>query len=288
MKKNQPPNPPPKNENGSPSREQRQARDFSTIKGNGAENEINSSLPSVSLFTHFDDKTPTTRSLEEVMWMVSTSTTYLPLVEEIRAIEKRIKGIREEDEYWYECEGAAMVVELEAKKKGMKANLPFVTFGGVFSGGRKLANGHYVVPFYSERKVVELDGNGTVVREVPVAGNPSGIAPLRNGHWVVTNGDGHQVLEIAPDGKTVWQLSENVLTGNPIRFAIGVQRLPNGNTVFCNWLGHGHIGKNPHVYEVTPDKQLVWSYEDHQLFKSISQIQVLDEVALGKPWELER
>lgn len=165
---------------------------------------------------------------------------------------------------------------------------PKVGTHGQFRGGRKLANGHYVVPFYSERKVVELDGNGTVVREVPVAGNPSGIAPLLNGHWVVTNGDGHQVLEIAPDGKTVWKLSENDLTGNPIRFAIGVQRLPNGNTVFCNWLGHGHIGKNPHVYEVTPGKQLVWSYADHQLFKTISQIQVLDEVALGKPWELER
>ena len=80
-----------------------------------AENEINSSLPSVSLFTQRDDKTPTTISLEEVMWTISTSTTHLPLVEEIRAIEKKIKGIREEDEYWYECEGSSMVVELEAK-----------------------------------------------------------------------------------------------------------------------------------------------------------------------------
>ena len=165
---------------------------------------------------------------------------------------------------------------------------PKVGTHGQFRGGRKLANGHYVVPFYSERKVVELDGNGTVVREVPVAGNPSGIAPLRNGHWVVTNGDGHQVLEIAPDGKTVWQLSENDLTGNPIRFAIGVQRLPNGNTVFCNWLGHGHIGENPHLYEVTPDKQLVWSFADHAHFKAVSQVQILDEGSLAKPWELER
>jgi hypothetical protein len=51
--------------------------------------------------------------------------------------------------------------------------------------------------------------------------------------------------------------------------------LPNGNILLCNYLGHGHIGKNPHLYEVTRDKQLVWSYADHGLFKTINQVQVL-------------
>jgi P4 family phage/plasmid primase-like protien len=153
-KQNQPPNPPPKNENGSPSREQRQARDFSTIKGNGAENEINSSLPSVSLFTHLDDKTPTTISLEEVMYMVANpSEKTRKLVEEIRAIEKKIKGIREEDEYWYECEGSAMVVELEARKKKVKRGLSYVTFGGVFLGGHQLAH----LSTYSKILICDFD-----------------------------------------------------------------------------------------------------------------------------------
>jgi len=131
---------------------------------------------------------------------------------------------------------------------------PKVGTHGQFRGGRKLANGHYVVPFYSERKVVELDGNGTVVREVPVAGY-DGIAPLRNGRWVVTNGDGHQVQEI-----TLTETGADEAVAIKYVLAIGVQRLPNGNTVFCNWLGRGHLGKNPHLYEVTPDKQLVWSF----------------------------
>jgi outer membrane protein assembly factor BamB len=165
---------------------------------------------------------------------------------------------------------------------------PAVRTHGQFRGGRKLANGHYVVPFLSERKVVELDGNGNVVREVPVPGFPSGVVALPNGNWLVANGDGHQVLEIAPDGKTVWQLNENDLPGNPIRWAIGTQRLPNGNTVFCNWLGHGHIGENPLLYEVTPERKLVWSFADHAHFKAISQIQILDAGVLGKPWEIQR
>ena len=165
---------------------------------------------------------------------------------------------------------------------------PKVGTHGQFRGGRKLANGHYVVPFMSERKVVELDGEGNVLREVPVPGFPHGVVPLRNGNWIVTNGDGHQVLEIGTDGKPLWQLSENDLPGNPIRLTVGTQRLPNGNTIICNWLGHGHFGENPHLYEVTAEKKLVWSFADHAQFRAISQVQILDEGVLVKPWEVSR
>jgi hypothetical protein len=165
---------------------------------------------------------------------------------------------------------------------------PKVGTHGQFRGGRKLPNGHYVVAFMSERKVEEVDGEGRVVRSIPVTGFPHGVVPLPSGNWVVTNGDGHQVLEIDPEGKTVWQLNEKDLPDNPLRLTVGTQRLPNGNTVICNWLGHGHFGKNPHLYEVTADKKLVWSFADHAHFRAISQVQILDEGVLGKPWETSR
>ncbi|NCQ30424.1 MAG: hypothetical protein GW802_23905, partial [Armatimonadetes bacterium] len=59
-------------------------------------------------------------------------------------------------------------------------------------------------------------------------------------------------------------------------FVAGVQRLPNGNTVVCNWLGHGFIGNGTHLFEVTPDKQVVWKVDDHKLFKAIAGVQILD------------
>ena len=64
--------------------------------------------------------------------------------------------------------------------------------------------------------------------------------------------------------------------GNPLRLMTGFQRLPNGNTVCCNYLGHGHLGAQPHVFELTPDKQVVWEFADHAHFKTINQIQLLD------------
>jgi len=56
----------------------------------------------------------------------------------------------------------------------------------------------------------------------------------------------------------------------------GCQRLPNGNTIFCNYLGHGHIGEQPMFFELTPDKKIVWSFRDDAHFKTINQIQLLD------------
>jgi hypothetical protein len=56
----------------------------------------------------------------------------------------------------------------------------------------------------------------------------------------------------------------------------GLQRLPNGNTVMANWLGHNQFGKAPHLIEVTPDKRVVWTFADHEAMKTVSSVQVLD------------
>jgi hypothetical protein len=79
----------------------------------------------------------------------------------------------------------------------------------------------------------------------------------------------------------IWEITENELPGNSLRLMAGCQRLPNGNTVFCNYLGHGHLGEQPHVFEVTRDKKIVWTFSDHEHFKTVNQIQVVD--APGDP-----
>ena len=145
-----------------------------------------------------------------------------------------------------------------------------------FRGTRKLANGHYLVCFKGEGKVVELDGDGKVLREVKVPGDPHEVVQLPNKNLLITCGDGHKVEEVDPQDKVVWELNENDLPGNPLRLMAGCQRLPNGNTLFCVYLGHGHIGEQPMVLEVTPDKKVVWEFADHAHFKTINQIQSLD------------
>ncbi|MEI6714140.1 MAG: hypothetical protein WCO60_10335 [Verrucomicrobiota bacterium] len=145
-----------------------------------------------------------------------------------------------------------------------------------FRGTRKLASGNYLVACKGESKVIEVTSEGKTVREIPVTGDPHEALPLPNGNILITCGDGHNVVEVAPDGKTVWELNENDIPGTPLRLMAGANRLPNGNTVFCVYLGHGHLGGQPQFMEITPDKKVVWQFDDHTHFRTINQIQVLD------------
>lgn len=178
-----------------------------------------------------------------------------------------------------EC-GPSRIIEVDRAGKIVKeiklATAPDVKLHNQFRGTRKLANGHYLVCFKGEGKVVELDGAGNVLREIKVPGDPHEVVPLAKGGLLVTCGDGHKVLEFDANGKITWELNENDLPGNPLRLMAGCQRLPGGNTVFCVYLGHGHLGEQPQVIEVTRDKKVVWQVADHAQFKTINQIQLLD------------
>ena len=145
---------------------------------------------------------------------------------------------------------------------------------------RVLADGHFLVAHYGDQVVKEYDATGQVVREIPAMGGPFQAIRLSNGNTVVSCGDrpgGSRVFEVDPHGRTVWQVQGEEVPGHSFKFMAGVQRLPNGNTLICNWLGHGQFGKSPHLLEVTPDKRPVWSFADHQALRTIAYAVLLDE-----------
>ncbi len=156
---------------------------------------------------------------------------------------------------------------------------------------RRLQNGHYLVTHYGAQVVKEYDSEGKVVQEIPAPSGPHSAFRLPNGHTVIACGDavkeGAKVFEVDADGKTVWSIASNELPGISFKFMTGLQRLPNGNTVMSNWLGHGNFGKAPHIIEVTPDKKVVWTFADHKTMRTISSIQILDvagDVTKGEIW----
>lgn len=180
-----------------------------------------------------------------------------------------------------EC-GPSRIVEVDREGKiarEIKLTLPppNVRRHDQFRGVRKTKDSHYFVCRKGEHIVEELDGDGKSLRQIKVPGDVHEAVPLPNGHLLVACGDGHKVIELDAAEKVVWELNENDLPGNPLRLMAGVQRLPNGNTILCNWLGHGHVGEEQaHCFEITPDKKIVWQFADHAHFKTINQIQLLD------------
>jgi hypothetical protein len=182
-----------------------------------------------------------------------------------------------------EC-NAGRLLELEPSGRIIKEIrlLPEGKDGGhaYMRNARQLENGHYLVTHYGEQVVREYDPSGKCVRTIPAAGGPHTAVRLPNGNTLISCGDmpgGSRVLEVDASGATVWEVKGDELPGVSLKFIAGLQRLPNGNTVICNWLGHGHFGKAPHLLEVTEDKRVVWSFADHQTMKTIASVQLLDE-----------
>jgi hypothetical protein len=150
---------------------------------------------------------------------------------------------------------------------------------GYMRNARCLANGNYLVAHYNAQVVREYDPQGRVVREIPAAGRPHSVCRLPNGNTLISCGDakgGARIFEVDPQGKTIWQAQGDELPGVSLKFVAGFQRLPNGNTVLANWLGHGQFGKAPQMIEVTPAKQVVWTFADTNTLKTVSSVQLLD------------
>ena len=155
---------------------------------------------------------------------------------------------------------------------------------------RRLADGHYLVTHYGEQVVREYDADGKVVCSIPAAGGPHSAARLPNGNTVISCGDlpgGARVFEVDPSGKVVWQVQGDELPGISLKFIAGFHRLPNGNTLIANWLGHGQFGKAPHLIEITPDKCVAWTSANHEKMRTVSSVQALDvkgDATRGEVW----
>jgi hypothetical protein len=166
---------------------------------------------------------------------------------------------------------------------------------------RRLANGHYLVAHYGLQVVREYDAGGKVVWQVAAPGGPHSAVRLPNGNTLIASADrdgaAARVFEVTPDGRTVWQVRGDELPGISLKFMAGLHRLPNGNTVMSNWLGHGPLGQAqgqtpqppqpPQLIEVTPDKRVIWTFADPATMKTISSVQILDvagDATAGTVW----
>lgn len=132
---------------------------------------------------------------------------------------------------------------------------------------RKLENGNYLVPHLLAFKVKEYTPQGDVVKEFATDAEDLGGREAKNwpftairlpsGNTVICLTNGNKVIEVDANGSVVWKITNEDLEGNPIDDACGGQRLSNGNTVIASY----HAKKGVKLLEVTPEKEIVWTYE---------------------------
>ena len=136
---------------------------------------------------------------------------------------------------------------------------------------RKLTNGNYLAPHLLAFAVKEYQPDGKVVSvfntDLPDLGGreaenwPFTAIRLENGNTLVTLTHGNKVVEFDANGKVVWKVTNADVRESPFVDPCGAQRLPNGNTVIASYGAQ----KGIKLFELTPDKTMVWRYEGHRV-----------------------
>jgi hypothetical protein len=139
---------------------------------------------------------------------------------------------------------------------------------------QRLDDGLTMVAESGNRRIVEVDRSGKIVREIPLTVNHPDphrdtrlARKLANGHYLVCHeGDG-AVREYDNDGKVVWSYTLD-LAGRPRSPGhgpeghgtelFGALRRENGNTIIAG-------GNNNRVVEVDMDGKIVWSLGHDEL-----------------------
>ncbi|MEQ8853485.1 hypothetical protein [Gimesia sp.] len=130
---------------------------------------------------------------------------------------------------------------------------------------RVLPNGHYIAPHLLDFAVKEYDPQSGAVLQVIATDDrgrekrdwPFTAIRLKNGNTLIACTNGNRIIETNPQGKIIWSMTNADLGENLFSDACGAQRLPNGNTVIASYRAKGDQVK---LFEVTPDKKVVWRY----------------------------
>ena len=178
--------------------------------------------------------------------------------------------------------GPARIIEVDASGKiqnGIPLTVDAPSTHSDTRNASKTATGSYLVAHERDGKVREYDAKGSVIweYEVPLFGREraGGHGPeafgnqlysavrLDNGNTLIGTGNGHSVIEVTPEKEIVWQLEQHDLEGITLAWVTQVERLSNGNTRLVNC----HAGpSNPQIIEVTPAKEVVWTFRDFDTF----------------------
>ena len=111
----------------------------------------------------------------------------------------------------------------------------------------------------------------------PTYPDPFGLILLSDENLLYSHRQG--VVKLDQTGQAVWELTPRDVPEAHICWLLGMQLLSDGNLVLANWLGHGQHGKGLPLFEITPQKDIVWTCDCTDLAAEPAAFQVLEEDA---------
>jgi len=157
-------------------------------------------------------------------------------------------------------------------------------------GARKNAAGEYFIVACYERRLIVLNADGSRKKIIDLATLPApltpkllhSVVPLDNGHLLVgTSYDGSFVM-LDENDRVIWSLSPQDLPELGIKYASGMHRLPNGNLI-CTTYNSAYP-----IFEITPDKQIVWKLKAAKAFGRPLNVQAVRMTENAANFELSK
>lgn len=143
-------------------------------------------------------------------------------------------------------------------------------------GIHKLPNGNILAGHEGEGAIREYAPDGKVVWEYTGVDMAGEARRLDNGNTLITCAVQKRMIEVTPDKKIVWEFKASDAPELNLTWVGSLQILPNGDYLVGNFI-RGQEGKGVHAFEVTHDKKVVWTFADHEHFRSIATIRAVDE-----------
>ena len=139
----------------------------------------------------------------------------------------------------------------------------------------KLENGHLLAAHEGDGAIREYDADGKVVWEYKNVENTGEALRLANGNTLIAGATQKRLLEVTPSGEVVWEFKASDAPELNLTWVSSLQLLKNGNYLVGNFL-RGQEGKGAHAFEVTREKKVVWTFTDHERFKSVTTVRAIE------------
>ncbi|MFI3268556.1 MAG: hypothetical protein R3Y51_07575, partial [Rikenellaceae bacterium] len=125
----------------------------------------------------------------------------------------------------------------------------------------KTKKGNYVVPISDTKRIVELDREGNLLKDVKLDYSSLYVTTDKNGDWIATTGHSGVIYKINSETgeKSMIVDSPDLGDGIKIEFGAGIIELKNGNYMLANWVGHNGNQKQPILIELDKEGKVVWT-----------------------------
>ncbi len=138
---------------------------------------------------------------------------------------------------------------------------------------RKQKDESYLVVHPGDKVIRQYDDKGVVIREIPTYAHTFAAQILPSSNVVYTSQT--SVVEIDSLNKIVWEADAKDLSEVSPQWLTGLEILPSGNLMVCNWLGHRREGMGAPLFEINHKKEILWQLRAPNFTKNIANFKLL-------------